>query len=269
MGKAIWDRSLFSKSMKPNRTKLNVDTLEGYIEKTITEAKKSSMFKKKKSFSPSSFSYYGRCPRYWSIAFNGATFEDAPDALGIFAMEFGTKYGDELEKRLLDAGIAAQTQLSVENVDPPIFGYLDFIGVIDEEEYVADIKTVGSSKFDKIVSTGKAPDANIIQVLLYMRILRYTSGCLIYVDRDTGRMVIVPISISEKNKAYVEYIYQWMRDVKDWADNKEELPARAFTKSNYICKMCPVSNTCDKFDPNKNTGPGPLDIDIQNWVEPE
>ncbi len=255
-----WDRSLFKKSSNRSSS-LDLKSIEDSISKAISDAKASSGFKKKKSFSPSAFGGSGVCPRYWHFAFNGTTFEDAPDALGVFAMEFGTIYGDKLEERLVEAGVAAARQQSVSNIDPPVFGYLDFIGVSNEQEYVADLKTVGDEKFEKIRSEGVPPDAHMIQILLYMRILKYKSGMLIYVNRDSGKMCIIPISISEKNKLFVEYVFNWMRDVKKWADG-EVIPSRAFPKSNWVCKGCAVKEICDKTENVKKVGPGKLEIDI-------
>ena len=145
-----WDRTLFAKVKAPKKTELDLKQFEELIEKTIVEAKKDIGFKKKKSFSPSSFGGQGGCPVYWKIAFNGAEFKFDPDALGVYAMEAGTHYGDLLESRLLASAVANETQGKIENSSPPIFGYLDFTGTINGVDYVCDIKTVTADKWNKI-----------------------------------------------------------------------------------------------------------------------
>lgn len=256
-----WDRSLFAKVKAPKKTELDLKHFEGLIEKTIVEAKKDIGFKKKKSFSPSSFGGQGGCPVYWKIAFNGAEFKFDPDALGVYAMEAGTHYGDLLESRLLASAVANETQGKIENSSPPIFGYLDFTGTINGVDYVCDIKTVTADKWNKIKETGVIPQANFVQVLIYMRILKYRNGILLYVNKDSGKMLTVPITISERNKKFVEYLFNWMNEVYEWKD-KEEYPSRGYTKSTWQCKSCPVKETCWELDIPKKVGPGRLEIDI-------
>ena len=263
-----WNRDLFVNGAKPKQSLFNVKKLEEGIAKAISDARTSSGHKKKKSFSPSSFGGVGLCSRYWFFAFHGAEFSESPDPLSVFAMEFGNNYGQSLEERLVSAGVAAQRQLSISNDDPPIFGYLDFISNIEDEDVVVDLKTVGAEKFESIRTSMKPPDAHILQVLLYMKVLKYKAGALVYINRDTGKMLTVPLCISEKNKKFIEYVFDWMRETKRWADEEPEPPARSFPPSNWVCKSCPVKETCASMENKKKTGPGKLDIDIINWTPP-
>lgn len=261
-----WDRSLFDKIKVPKNTELDLNKFEEGIEKVIIDAKYEKAFKTKKSFSPSSFSGQGSCPSYWTFAFRGAEFEFAPDALGIFAMTFGTNYGDSLEKQLVSSGFALENQTKITNSDPPIFGLTDFVGEIDGIPYVTDIKTVDADKWNKIKTTGKAPAGNMVQILIYMRILKYRNGILLFVNRDSGKMLSLPIVISEKNKAFVEYLFNWMKETYEWA-NSDEIPSRGFTKSTWVCKSCPVKEVCWSLDIPKKVGPGKLEIDVDKFWE--
>jgi len=257
-----WDRSLFKKSLKRRSSFINLEELELAIEKAIVDDGSSSKEVKKVSFAPSSFGYSGACSRYWFYSFRGANFESSPDALGLFAMRFGTDAGDRLEKALLAEGVAESIQGKIINDFPPVFGYYDFISEFEGERFVADFKTCGSDKFDTIVSTGVAPKDNMAQILIYMKILKLRSGLLIYINRDTGKMVSVPVSVTEEYKKFIEYAFKWMEDVKAYADEEEIPPQRCFTKSTFVCKGCPVNKICWEDDNEKGRGPGKLEIDI-------
>lgn len=260
-----WSRDLFVKANVTVPSPLDLSKLEVGIEQAILDSRREDKHTRKTSFSPSSFGGPGPCARYWYYAFRGTVFESDNDALSVYAMEFGTNYGNVLESRLVKHGIASDNQLEILNENPPIKGYLDFIGVIDDENYVADLKTVGSDKFSKIKQSGMAPDAHILQVLLYMKILKYKYGVLVYINRDSGKMFLIPITISPINIEFINYVLNWMTETKRWADEESTPPARCFTKSTFTCKGCPVKNICYSEDNVKKTGPGKLEINITKW----
>lgn len=269
-----WNRSLFVKPEVKRSSLINIKAFEQSIEKSIVEASKSKKERKKKSFAPSSFGAQGPCPRYWDLAFSGAVFDQESDALGAFVAETGIDFGDRLEKKLFDAGVAESHQKAVTFSDPPIFGFLDFEGEVvvslDDNEtyserYVCDIKTTDSETFEKIRQTLIPKDAHLIQILIYMRILKLKTGILLYVDRNTGKMLSVPITISELNKKYVAYIFDWMKQIKAAADDPNVTLSRGFTKSTWQCKSCPVREKCWSEDVPKKIGPGKLEVNIEKW----
>ena len=258
-----WKRNLFERAKGVNSF-LDIRKLETQIDEAIVEADKSTYFSKKTSFAPSSLGYSGSCSRYQYLAFNGAEFQKGSDALGLFAMKFGTRFGDDVEKLLLAAGVASERQTEVINESPPIKGYTDFLGEIDGETYVADFKTCGDEKYSKILESGVPPKDNLLQILLYMKILKLRTGILIYVNRNTGKMTVVPVTVSERHKEFLEYVFNWMIEVKEWSEG-EVIPSRSYPKSNFICKGCAVRATCDSIENVKKIGPGKLIIDIDKF----
>lgn len=262
-----WNRDLFKTLKVPIESNLDIKELQRLVELTIVNAKKTTKYIKKDNFSPSIFGGQGCCPRFHWYRFCGAENEENPDAISTYNMEFGTSYGDVLEERLLAAGVATDTQTWIKNQDPPISGKIDFIGEINGEKYVVDIKTTDSDSFEKIRETGKAKDPNIVQLLIYMKLLKLKSGALLYVNRNSGKMICVPVNISPTHVAYVAYLFDWLTEVKKFADEQGAPPSRAYTKSTWQCKGCPVRKVCYEDENVKKIGPGKLEINIEKWAQ--
>lgn len=260
-----WDRSLFKNGIISKNTNLDLDTLKEAFEKSFSKYEKS--FKTKKSFSPSSFGGQGACPRYWYFAFNGADFIFSPDALGVFAMESGIDAHERLQKRLYNSGIVESLEHTIENKYPPIFGFADVVGEWSSEKFVGEIKSVGADKFDSIAKNMKPPPAHLVQILIYMKVLKLASGVLIYLNRDSGKLLFVPVNVTPTNRDYVEYLFKWMTDVNEFTKTSDEPPSRGFTKSTWQCKSCPVRESCDAVENVKKFGPMKLELDVTKLVD--
>jgi CRISPR/Cas system-associated exonuclease Cas4 (RecB family) len=236
--------------------------LNDVLEKAM---QRESKFSTKKSFAPSGLGYSGSCPRYWYYAFNGANFEYDTAATAVANMNAGTDAGARLAKLLDDAGILVDAEQEVNTIEhetyPPIRGYIDAIVNWKGEELVVEVKTTRNGTWNTRVLSNSVPGYQLVQLLIYMYVTNHDKGFFLTENKDTHELFILPIKMTDEYCEYVESIFDWMRNVKENADNGE-LPTRPFTKSSVQCKGCPVRNECwDGFvrgsvngsDPNPGT----------------
>lgn len=223
-------------------------------------------YRTKTSFAPSGLGYSGVCPRYWYYAFNGAEFKYNSDALAVQNMNNGTAAGERLAKLLDSAGLLVSAEAVAEWDDPPIFGYIDAIMNWKGEEIICEIKTTNNNVWNWRVNKNEVPSYQMIQLLIYMYVTDHSGGFFMTENKDTHELFILPVRMTAENKALVEDTFDWMRRVKDNADNGE-LPVRPFTQASKECKGCPVAETCWKGfkrgsvngeDPN----PGTINIEV-------
>lgn len=204
---------------------------------------------KKQSFAPSSLGYSGSCPRYWFYAFNGAYFEYDTAPLALANMNAGSDSGTRLAKLLDDAGLLIEdgAEVEVNTIDhetlPPIRGYIDAIINWKGQEVVVEIKTCKSSTWNTRVMQNAVPGYQMVQLLIYMYVTEHDRGFFLTENKDTHEIFILPVKMTDENRELVESILDWMRTVKENADNGE-LPKRPFNKSSMQCKGCAVKNTC-------------------------
>lgn len=207
----------------------------------------------KKSFAPSSIAYqHGQCPRYWFLAFNGNVFDDYTDAHSAANMSSGTMGHDRIQKAMLASGVAVEyindkgertTEFKVISKDPPIFGYGDAMINWEGEEIVGEIKTMMNEAFEYRKKTNKPKTGHLIQLLIYMKILGRQKGALIYENKNTHELMIIPIQVNDNYRQWVEYAFTWMREVrKAWEDRT--IPTKNYRGNSKICKTCPVKAAC-------------------------
>lgn len=227
-----------------------------------------SKFTTKKSFAPSSLGYTGACPRYWYYAFNGANFEYDTDAPAMANMDAGTDAGVRLAKLLERAGILKGDEVEVNTIGhdtlPPIRGFIDAIVEWKGEEVPVEIKTTKNETWQTRANANKVPGYQMAQLLIYMYVMGYPRGFFLTENKNTHELFILPIRMTDEHKALVEKIFDWMKVVKDNAENGE-LPKRPFTKASFNCKGCPVKNTCwegYKRGSVNGTDPNPGTVDL-------
>ena len=218
--------------------------LNDLLEKAM---KREGKFTTKQSFAPSGLGYSGSCPRYWYYAFNGADFEYDTNAPAMANMNAGTQAGQRLAELLEKSGILVEAEQEVNTIGhetlPPVRGYIDAIVNWKDEEVVVEIKTTRTGTWNSRVTSNSVPGYQMVQLLLYMYITNHDRGFFLTENKDTHELFILPVKMTDEYREYVEYILDWMRKVKENADNGE-LPTRPFTKSSPQCKGCPVKNTC-------------------------
>ena len=212
----------------------------GYI------AKRGPKFQQKKSFAPSTIAYsHGECPRYWYLAFEGATFEDNADAYGGANMTSGTKSHERIQQAMEDAGILKDSEFKVTWEDPPIFGFGDVILEWGGEDLLGEIKTMPMEGFEYRKAAGKPKLGHLVQLLIYMRILNKTKAVLIYENKNTHDLLVLPVEINDYYVRWVNQAFDWMKTVrKAWED--KTLPEKNYRSTSKICKTCPIRSVCDE-----------------------
>lgn len=223
-----------------------------------------SKWTKKTSFAPSGLGYSGSCPRYWYYAFNGAMFKYDTTAPAMANMNAGTDAGKRLADMLEKAGILKDSEKPAKHQDPPIGGFIDAIVEWKGEDVVVEIKTTKSTTWNYRSTQNVVPGYQLIQLLIYMYTEGKDKGFFLTENKDTHEIFILPVKMTEEYKQLVERVFDWMRTVKDNAENGE-LPQRVFTKSSMQCKGCAVRDTCwEGWTRGKvnGTDPNPGTVDL-------
>lgn len=206
-------------------------------------------FKQKKTFAPSTIGYgHGTCARYWFIAFNGAEFTDNIPAANIASMRSGTDAHERIEKLIESTGLLKQKEREIKNDDPPVRGFADVVLEVDNEEVIGEIKTIKDQYFIQRKSEGIPSPSHLLQLLIYMKIEGAQEGFILYENKNDNELLAIPIQMSEKNKEYIDYVFEWMQTVYSLYKD-DTIPKRGYTKSTWTCKGCPVSETCLEKDP--------------------
>lgn len=203
----------------------------------------------KKSFAPSGLGYgHGRCPRYWYYAFTGGIMrEEDMDAMSIANMAYGTEAHARIQKVFRDTGLLVEEERKVDTIGnpnfPPILGYADLIINWQGEEVVGEIKTTSAESYVAKKAKSAGAGYHLLQVLIYMRVLGLNKGFLLYENKNTQQLLIVPVTWNVANTKLIDDTFEWMNMVyKNWQDGN--LPKCAFTPKSPVCKGCPFKELC-------------------------
>ena len=229
---------------KPRETKVDPRTMRLEIGKAYIEGKNKTEFRVKKTFSPSTVGYgYGKCPRYWNLAFGGAEFKDTFNAQGMAAMNAGTQAHERIQSAMQRRGLVKELEREIKLSDPPIRGFADLIVEASGEEVVGEIKTIKAEGFDIRKDTATGADSHVVQLLIYMKALGLDEGFFIYENKNSHEIAVIPLVMSEENEAYSDYIFDWMREVhKAWEDDKNI--KRPYKENSTSCNYCPIKADC-------------------------
>lgn len=250
-----------------------VEKMEAALEAASSRLGRPNGYTIKKSFAPSGVGYgSGRCPRYWYFAFHGAEFVYNNTARQRANMDSGTAAGDRIAKTFKEAGILNSAEFKVIHDDPPIFGYGDLAVTWQGEEMVGEVKTTRDESFQTRAATMKPPGYQLIQLLIYMHVLKKEKGFFVIENKNTHELVILPIKMTEKNQEIVDGVLEWMRTVKA-ASDADTMPNRPFTPKSLECKSCPVWNECwdgfvKKTAKTEGADPKPGVVDLPPLVVP-
>ena len=223
---------------------LNTEDLIAKINSGYT-IKRVSKHQQKTSFAPSTIAFsHGECARYWYLAFEGGTFEDNADAYGGANMTAGTKSHERIQEAMGNVpGLLVNSEFKITNNDPPIFGFGDVILNWDGEELLGEIKTMPSEGFEYRKNTGKPKAGHLIQLLIYMKILKKARAVLIYENKNNHELLILPVEANDYYVGWVNRAFDWMREVRKAWENKT-LPEKNYRSNSKICKTCPISKMC-------------------------
>lgn len=210
----------------------------GYI------AKRGPKHQQKKTFAPSTIAYgHGECPRYWYLAFEGGEFEDYSDPFAGANMTNGTKSHERIQEAMKDAGIVIDSEFKITYNDPPIFGFGDVMINWKGEELLVEIKTAMQEGFEYRKKSGKAKTGHLIQLLIYMKILKKARAVIIYENKNNHELLAIPVNVNDYYIKWVDQAFEWMRTVrKAWED--KALPKKNYRSNSKICKTCPLAKVC-------------------------
>lgn len=199
----------------------------------------------KKSFAPSGIGYGpGKCPRRWFYDFTGGVVrEEGFDSVGIANMSYGTEAHTRIQKLFERTDILVETEKKVISEDPPIFGFADLVVNWQGEEVVGEIKTTMQESYVSKQHKNQAAGYHILQVLIYMKVMGYNKGFLLYENKNTQELHIIPVTWNVANKKLADDTFEWMRTAyNSWQEGDK--PARPYRKNSVICKQCPFKTHC-------------------------
>lgn len=199
----------------------------------------------KKSFAPSGIGYGpGTCARRWYYDLNGGVVrEDSTDAMGVANMAYGTEAHERIQKLFEKTGDLVEAERKVISEDPPIFGFADLVIKWQGQEVVGEIKTTTQESFVSKSAKNTGAGYHLLQVLIYMKVLGLEKGFLLYENKNTQQLLLLPVTWNKDNTKLINDTFEWMREVYDNAKNGE-LPNRPYTQKSPACKACPFFTHC-------------------------
>ena len=202
------------------------------------------------SFAPSSLGYgSGKCARNWFYKFTGGVDQkDDIDALQISNMQNGTETHERIQKVFDLAGILVEAEREINTLKsddlPPIRGFVDLI-VDWDGEAVGEIKTTKQEAFTQRKADNAPLDYHLIQLLIYMYVLKIDRGFILYENKNTGEWLIFPVMMTPENRLIITEALQWMRTTFQ-AHQNGQLPIRPFNRGSKECLYCPFKKYCWK-----------------------
>jgi CRISPR/Cas system-associated exonuclease Cas4 (RecB family) len=121
---------------------------------------------------------------------------------------------------------------------------MDALLNINDKKVAMELKTATDEAFNYHKQNNHATGYHIEQLLIYMKILNLALGAIVYSNKSTSEILSIPIVLEEKHVKFVEYFFDWMRQVKKAFDEKQ-LPERGYRKDSKVCKACPLEKICD------------------------
>lgn len=242
MTKGIIKKIMIKKDSEIDLNKIIDHIYEGQFRSNTKEWKS---FTKKKTFGPSTLVYgQGHCARYWYLAFEGNEWENKNTGKNYATMNSGSDRHTRLQEALKEAGVLEWSEKTVTYSDPPIYGFADAMVNIDENKVLLEIKTTTDESYRYHVQSNSASRYHIEQLLIYMKILKQQVGAIVYENKNTNEILVIPVVAKQEHIDFINYLFDWMRKVKKAFDDKQ-LPERGYRQNSKICKGCPVEKVCD------------------------
>jgi CRISPR/Cas system-associated exonuclease Cas4 (RecB family) len=158
-------------------------------------------------------------------------------------MTNGTLSHSRIEAAFKNSGISINSEFKLFHDDPPIFGYVDNFIQWKGDEIVVEVKTTNNEVFEYRKRTNKPKMGHVVQLLIYMKILKKSKGILVYENKNNHELLVIPVEVNDHYRAWIDMAFQWMRDVrKAWED--KTLPTKNYRSNSKICKNCPIKKAC-------------------------
>ena len=240
-------KSLINKLVeKPKKNEENLIDSQAIVDK-IKEGyalQRKASFKKRDSFTPSTLTYgAGKCPRFWYLWFEGNESDVKTDWYSVANMDSGTDRHGRIEKAMESAGILVTNEERLSYVDPPISGRTDAIIKWNDMDILTEIKTLNEDSFHYLNVKGEARKYHIEQLLIYMKILKKSFAFLVYESKNSHELSLFPVKLNEHYKNFINYFFDWMREVKK-ASDEGLLPENPYRSNSKVCKGCDFETVC-------------------------
>jgi CRISPR-associated protein Cas4 len=226
-------------------TPYDLKDLTRFIDATYSKSTDVHEMKTKESFSPSVVGYgSGMCPRRHFLAFKGADFDQKYDCTSVDNMQAGTDAHKRIQDNIANSGIECVIEHELINEDPPIHGFVDMIlKDFNGHDLVVEIKTTRWEAFEYRRANNTGAEYQVLQLLIYLYLLKERYGILLYENKNDHRKIVVPVEMTQENKVKVEKVFEWMRTVYA-AFKEDQLPKNPFRSNSKICKECPIKTWC-------------------------
>jgi CRISPR/Cas system-associated exonuclease Cas4 (RecB family) len=242
-------KSIIGKIIKKEKQDVDVNVdlnkIVDYIYDGQHKISSKAGFTKKKTFSPSTLVFgHGHCARYWYLAFEGNDWEDKNSGQSYSNMTAGSNSHDRLQEALKSSGKLIWTEKEMISNDPPIYGFADGMVEVDGQPVLIEIKTTKDEAFEYHKRNKHASNYHLEQLLIYMKIMQQKIGAIVYENKNTNEICVVPIVVKQDHVDFIEYLFDWMRQVYAAWKNKQ-LPERAYRPASKVCASCPLEKVCD------------------------
>lgn len=219
----------------PDEKGVVIDKIRKGIRKANEEKAKDHT--QKKHFSPTDVD---KCPReLWYDWRNFPKKELDDDQLGVFAI--GNITHDFLE-RITPDQLCSEFRIDTIWNGLPIAGYVDSIILTNEDGIVVvDYKTIKDNGF--VFVEDKPKDAHVMQVHLYLDVLKLQTAYIIYWSKSDGYMKEHKVTY---DPAVIKRIIKFFTDVQKCLD-RDVLPDAEYNPTNnWRCRYCNYSEFCKK-----------------------
>lgn len=148
--------------------------------------------------------------------------------------DLGHALHDMVQKRLSDVMPNFRPEVTVEFKELKIYGHCD--GVAGDEDWIIEIKTVGSSGFGSIIKPKKD---HVEQVHCYMAGLDIPRAQIMYVNRDNGLVKVFKVYFDDEVWARVVSVIAKVEE----AVEANEPPEREISR--WTCRTCKFKHVCE------------------------
>ena len=113
------------------------------------------------------------------------------------------------------------------------------------EELLGEIKTMMNEGFEYRKAHNKPKTGHLVQLLIYMKILKKAKGVLIYENKNNHELLVIPVEVNDHYRKWIDEAFEWMRVVrKSW--EVKEMPTKNYRSNSKVCKNCPIKKACDE-----------------------
>lgn len=233
--------------------KFDLQRLADKLNGAVLKGRREPSDRAKVSFAPSGLGYgAGVCARRWMYDLHGGYMrDDDTDAVSISMMESGADRHERIQKALLESGLAVEIEREVSSIGkeglPPIRGYIDAVLDWNGEIIPCEIKTTSQESYVSKKSKNKPAGYNLLQILIYMKALAADKGLLLYENRNTLRILPMPVTWTTENLNLIEDVFNWLTDIYEEykkGTRPEDIKRPARVETSALCRSCPFYSHC-------------------------